>query len=98
MTPVASGPLTSDGLRALPGLLHAAEGWAALRAALTAGQSGTIDGAWGSSGALAVAALVADAAGTVLAVLPTVSDVPPWVEDLTSFGGARPAVFDAWET
>ena len=98
MTPVARGPLTSDGLRALPRLLHAAEGWAALRAALAAGHSGTVDGAWGSSAAVAVAALAADAPGTVLAVLPTVSDVPPWVEDLTSFGGARPAVFDAWET
>src|SRR5947209_6064811 len=93
----AAAPLTSEGLRALPGLLHAAEGWAALRAALGTGQSGTIDGAWGSSAALSVAALAADAPGTVLAVLPTVSDLSPWAEDLASFTGSRPAVFEAWE-
>src|SRR2546421_12545268 len=94
----AAAPLTSEGLRALPGLLQAAEGWGALRAALAAGQSGTIDGAWGSAAALAVAALADDSPGTVLAVLPTVSDVPAWVEDLASFTGVRPAVFEAWET
>ena len=97
MTTAASAPPANE-LVTLPGRLHAAEGWAALRAALAAGQSGTIDGAWGSAAALSVAALAADAPGTVLAVVPTVSDVPAWVEDLASFAPARPAVFEAWET
>jgi len=94
----AAGAPPAKTLDALPGLLHAADGWGALRAALAAGQSGTVDGAWGSSAALAVAALAADAPGTVLAVLPTVSVVAGWVEDLASFTAARPAVFEAWET
>ncbi|MDB5310920.1 MAG: transcription-repair coupling factor [Gemmataceae bacterium] len=98
MRTAATGSPAVNGLDALPGLLHAAEGWAALRAALAAGQSGTIDGAWGSSAALAVAALAADTPGTVVAVLPGAADVAPWVEDLASFTGIRPTVFEAWET
>ena len=49
MTTTATDSPAGTGLHALPGLLHAAEGWDPLRAALAAGQSGTIDGAWGSS-------------------------------------------------
>ncbi len=86
------------GLCALPDLLHGAEGWAELRAALSAHRSGTIDGAWGSAASLAVAALATDVPGTLLVVVPNPADVEPWVEDITSFTAARPAVFDAWET
>jgi transcription-repair coupling factor (superfamily II helicase) len=85
------------GLRALPGLLRAAEGWIKLQTALAAGHSGTIDGAWGSSGALATAALADDVSGTLLVVLPNPADPAPWAEDLTSFAGVRPAIFEAWE-
>ncbi|HXD85997.1 MAG TPA: transcription-repair coupling factor [Urbifossiella sp.] len=83
---------------ALPGQIHAAEGWAALRAALDAGQSGTIDGAWGSAAALAVAALAADAPNALLAVVPGAADLPSFVEDLASFTGIRPAILEAWES
>src|SRR5436309_10451316 len=85
-------------LETLPGRLQRSTGWSELRAALLTGHSGTIDGAWASSAALAVAALATDAPGTLLAVLPTASDLTPWVEDLASFTGTRPAVFEAWET
>src|SRR5262249_34455611 len=98
MTTATTRPPGATGLHALPALLHAAGGWGELRTALRSGHSGTIDGAWGSSAALAVAALATDAPGTVLAVLPGASDVIPWVEDLASFTGVRPAVFEAWET
>jgi transcription-repair coupling factor (superfamily II helicase) len=98
MTTTATASPAGAGLLALPGLLHAAWGWPELRAALTSGHSGTIDGAWGSSAALAVAALAAEAPGTVLTVVPSAADVEPWAEDLASFSGARPAVFEAWET
>ena len=57
----AAGPPAGDGLTTLPRLLRGAEGWEAVRAALAAGHSGTIDGAWGSSSALAVAALAESA-------------------------------------
>ncbi|MBY0458676.1 MAG: transcription-repair coupling factor, partial [Gemmataceae bacterium] len=90
-------PPADAGLRALPALLQNGEGWADLRAALAAGKSGTVDGAWGSSAALATAALVLDAPATVLVVIPNAADVGPWVEDITTFLGARPAEFDAWE-
>lgn len=98
MSTAAPGSPVANGLGSLPQLLTGAEGWAALRAALAAGQSGTIDGAWGSSASLSVAALAAEAPATILAVLPSVSDVVSWVEDLTSFTGVRPTVFEAWET
>jgi transcription-repair coupling factor (superfamily II helicase) len=86
------------GLRALPTLLQAAEGWAELREALSANRSGTIDGAWGSAASLAASALAADVTGALLVVVPGPTDVAPWVEDITSFTGTRPALFEAWET
>ena len=48
-----------DSLADLPPLLRTADGFEPLAAALRAGRSGAVDGAWGSSAALAVAALVA---------------------------------------
>jgi len=92
----ARGPAREFGLTDLPPTLRGGEGWATLRAALAAGRSGTIDGAWGSAAAAAVAALTADA--PVLAVVPSLADIDPWTEDLTSFTGTRPAVFPAQET
>ncbi|MCE9567528.1 MAG: transcription-repair coupling factor [Planctomycetes bacterium] len=89
---------TEAGLRALAGLVPESDGWSGVRAALAAGHSGTIDGAWGSSAALATAALVADAPGTLLVVVANPADVSPWVEDIASFSGIRPVVFEAWET
>src|SRR5512135_235437 len=92
------GSATSNPLNELPPLLQNAEGWAALRAALDAGQSGTIDGAWGSSAALAVAALAADASATLVVVVPGAGELGTFVEDLASFLGTRPAIFEAWES
>src|ERR1700722_18568334 len=65
-------------LRALPKLLHEASGWANLRKALTAGHSGTIDGAWGSSSALVSVALSEDVTGTLLIVVPNPADPSLW--------------------
>ena len=84
-------------LTELPARLAAQPGWVPLRAALAAKQAGGIDGAWGSSSALAVAALAGEAVATVLVVVPNVGDVGPWAEDLVTFG-QRPAVFPAYET
>jgi transcription-repair coupling factor (superfamily II helicase) len=94
---VVGGP-AGAGLRALGTFVPESEGWDGLRAALAAGRSGTIDGAWGSSSALALAALAADAPGTLLVVVANPADVSPWVEDLRSFSGLAPVVFEAWET
>ncbi|HUR55295.1 MAG TPA: DEAD/DEAH box helicase, partial [Gemmataceae bacterium] len=97
MTTATAAP-EGVGLLALPELLQNSQGWDDVRCALLAGRSGTIDGAWGSSASLAAAALAVDAPGSVLVVLPHTADAGSWAEDIASFTGVRPAVFEAWET
>lgn len=94
---MATDAAPSDGLTDLPGLIARSEGWESLRAALTAGESGGIDGACGSAGAAAVVAAAAEVSGPVLVVVPGPADVSPWAEDLAAFG-RRPALFPAHET
>ncbi len=86
------------GLRALAEVLAASPGWPELVAAVQAGDHGTIDGAWGSSAALAAAALARSTTGSLLVVVANPTDLDPFAEDLHSFTGSRPAVFPAWET
>ena len=97
MKPATPEALGQDGLLSLPGLIRQADGWAALQAALASGNCGTIDGAWGSAGALAVAALSEHVTGTLLVAVPSPADPAPWAEDLTSFTGVRPSIFQTWE-
>src|SRR4029453_73982 len=97
MTTTAQLRPADAGLRALTDLVAEGEGWAARGAARAAGQSGTIDGAWGSCAALAAAALAAETRGTLVVVVPNAADVEPWVNDLDSFTGARPTTLEAWE-
>ncbi len=78
--------------------LAANEGWPGFTAALCRGESGSIDGAWGSSSALAIAALSSEQPAPLLAVVPNLTDVEVWAEDLTTFSGVRPLVFPAYET
>src|SRR4051812_48865968 len=78
--------------------LQAAEGFPALLESLHAGRSGTVDGAWGSSAALAVAALAADAPRTVLVVIAHPRALDGWSTGLVSFSGVHPVVFPAWDT
>ncbi|NBO91397.1 MAG: transcription-repair coupling factor [Planctomycetia bacterium] len=68
-----------------------------VRKALTTGQSGTIDGAWGSSAALATAA-VAQNAECTLVVIAHPRDLDGWVGDLSGFLGLEPALFPAWDS
>jgi len=81
----------------LPRLVEAAEGWGRLLDALAERQSGVIDGAWGSSAALAAAAL-ARSARTLLIVLAHPGDVDNWQRDLHSFTGTYALHFPAWES
>ncbi len=78
--------------------LRRVESFAAVTNAMRAGQSGTIDGAWGSSCALATAAVVKAAPGQVLIVLPRISDVDDFAADLLPFLDPPPVVFPAWES
>src|SRR5262245_3379026 len=94
----AVAPATVKDLRDLFDLLERAEGFAALQESLRAGKSGTIDGAWGSSAALAVATLARHVPQTLLVVLAHPSDVDGWLADLASFSGVAPVILPAWDS
>ena len=66
-------------------------------AALDRGESGTIDGAWGSARALAAACFVKECAGTLVVVAPRSSDVEDLFADLAAFLKQEPALFPAME-
>ena len=74
------------------------EGFAEVAAALTRGESAAVDGAWGSSSALAVAALAESTDRTILVVLPRSSDLDDFAADVLGFLGAAPEILPAWET
>ena len=86
-----------DRLTDLPTLLQTAEGFEPLLAALRQGRSGVIDGTWGSSAGLAIAALALHAAQTLLVVIAHPRDLDGWAGDLLAFSGLRPAIFPAWD-
>ena len=87
------------GLSELVQALRRVDSFATVTKALKAGQSGTIDGAWGSSCALTAAAVAAEAPGQVLIVLPRISDVDDFGADLVSAMPETPVVvFPAWES
>jgi transcription-repair coupling factor (superfamily II helicase) len=93
-TAISSAP---ENLKDLTRLVQTAEGFHPVVAALKNGHSATIDGAWGSSGALVTAALGLHVPRTLLIVLAHPRDVDGWVEDVASFAGLRPVVFPAWD-
>lgn len=82
-------------LKELPSRLLAQPGMSDVIAKLRAGQDATVDGAWGSSPALAVVALRQQSPGCVLVVLAHERDVDAFVSDTGSFG-VEPQVFPAW--
>ena len=90
--------MSAANLTRVPALLSQTPGWGGLIAALMANQSGTIDGAWGSSGAAALAALAQHLPATIFVVVPAVVDLAGWVEDIATFHGSRPTLFPAHET
>src|SRR2546426_7531939 len=98
MPPETATLRTLDSLKDLTRLVQTAEGFHPLVAALKNGHGATVDGAWGSSGALGAAALGLHAPSTLLLVIPFQRDLDSWVEDVASFAGLRPVVFPTWET
>jgi transcription-repair coupling factor (superfamily II helicase) len=84
-------------LQDLSTVIQQAEGFPAVLAALRQGHSATIDGAWGSSAAVAAAALATQTPGPLLVAIAHPRDVDGWVGDLTSFSGLTPVVFPAWD-
>jgi transcription-repair coupling factor (superfamily II helicase) len=97
MTPQPTIARTSLRFDDLLRRLENAEGFSVLAAALKAGRSGSIDGAWGSSGALAAAALGLRAAATLLVTVAFPRDLDGWADDLATFSGRRPTIFPAWD-
>jgi transcription-repair coupling factor (superfamily II helicase) len=65
---------------------------------LRAGHGATLDGVWGSSSALAAAALARLAGGPLVIVLPHASDADELTDDLRLFTDARQARFPAWNS
>ncbi|TWU14829.1 Transcription-repair-coupling factor [Symmachiella macrocystis] len=79
-------------------LLLWSDGFGEVLAALQRGDSGTIDGAWGSACALTTAALADKAPGTLLVVLPRISEVDDFADDVAGLCGFDPVLFPAWDS
>jgi len=87
-----------ESMQDLVPILGRNEEFAAVVAALHAGQSGTIDGAWGGSCALTAAAVADSLESRILIVLPRLGEIEEFAGDLTSFLGSQPEIFPAWES
>lgn len=86
-------------LAELAPLLASATGFREVIDSLHQGDSAAIDGAWGSSCALSVAALQQQSAEhTVLVVVPGIREIDEFAEELTEFGVPQVRHFPAWET
>ncbi|MEO1495888.1 MAG: transcription-repair coupling factor [Planctomycetota bacterium] len=103
VAPAAADAATGVLVR-LAGQLAEQDDFARVADSLAAGHGGTLGGVWGSSRALASAALVERCSGPLIVVLPHVSDVDPFVRDLANFfpAGDDPlaptvAAFPAWQ-
>ncbi|HWG43831.1 MAG TPA: transcription-repair coupling factor [Gemmataceae bacterium] len=86
-----------ENLKDLPELLTRTEGFPAVLSALHQRRSATVDGAWGSSAALAAAALAQHTPRTLLVVIAHPRDIDGWTGDLGSFTGLSPILFPAWD-
>ncbi|HZV03604.1 MAG TPA: transcription-repair coupling factor [Gemmataceae bacterium] len=94
--------IVPERLQDLPEVLARVEGFPAVVSALRHGRGAVVDGAWGSSAALATAVLARSASEgqrprTLLVVLAHPRDLDGWSGDLSSFAGVDPVVFPAWD-
>lgn len=87
----------SERLLELAGRLERQEGFGEVVAALARGQAATLDGVWGSSCALAAAALAERASGPLVVVCPTNDDADAFLDDLALFSRMSAERFAAWE-
>ncbi|WP_238755093.1 transcription-repair coupling factor [Rubinisphaera margarita] len=89
---VAGTAAAVAGIPDLVPLVESAPEIAEIVAALQRGQSGTVDGAWGSSRALATAVFARACPDTLVVVAPRASDVEDLTVDLAEFLGHEPPV------
>jgi transcription-repair coupling factor (superfamily II helicase) len=94
----ASPRTAADRLLELVGRIESVDGFAEVVAALHAGQAATLDGVWGSSCALAAAALTKHAPQMLLLVTPHPGDIDRTVDDLSLFTREEIERFPAWES
>ena len=86
-------------LAELTALVGSAPGFAEVITSLHSGRSAAIDGAWGSSCALSLAAIAAaDRKRSHLVVLPTIRDAEEFVDELSDFTKSPVLLFPAWES
>ena len=86
-------------LAELTALLGTAPGFDEAIAALHSGRSAAIDGAWGSSCALSLAAIAAaDPNRSHVVVLPTIRDAEEFVDELSDLTKSPVLLFQAWES
>jgi len=98
MASVVTTPTTSERLFELVGHLERQEGFAEVVESLKSGHAATLDGAWGSSCALAAAALARHAPAVLVVVTSQIDDVDNLIDDLTLFTPLTPERFSAWES
>ncbi|MFO0908500.1 MAG: hypothetical protein U0794_09085 [Isosphaeraceae bacterium] len=89
------GPIAD--LRDLTRLIQRSPGVPEVLAALKNRRSATLDGAWGSAGPLAAAAIGLHAPNCLVVVLAHVGDVDDFRDDLATFGGTTPETIPAWD-
>ncbi|MEZ6033968.1 MAG: transcription-repair coupling factor [Planctomycetaceae bacterium] len=95
----SAGPQVPSTLAELTALVGNAPGFAEVIASLHAGRSAAIDGAWGSSCALSLAAIAAaDRTRLHLIVQPTIRDAEECVDELTDLTKSKVLLFPAWES
>ncbi len=95
---MSSKSLQAVDLKSLIPVMQGEKGFAEILEALKSGQSATISGTWGSSYALAGAAIAKSSPGPLLFILPRINDVDDFALDLSQFLEETPEIFPAWET
>ena len=98
MASTVSATTASDRLLELVGRLERQEGFAEVVASLQSGHAATLDGVWGSSCALAAAALASHAPDPLIVVCPQIDDIDEMVADLALFSRLTAERFSAWES
>jgi len=78
--------------------LYEHDGFPVVVESLKSGNAATLDGVWGSSCALVAAALLGEASGPLVLVLPQTDDVDVMVDDLALFSATQAERFPAWES
>jgi len=96
-TSTRTAALAVTALKDLTRVIQRAPSFPEILAALNNGHSATIDGAWGSAGPLAAAALGLHAPQTLVIVLAHVGDVDDFRDDVATFAGVVPEVLPAWD-